>query len=173
LTYKIGDKVEVKDYGRRRRARWVAAKVYDRRIGAYGEITYTVKFRDSGRKEKHVPGTEMRFRDKRDSERRMLDDKIANCIEDSKQIHLKFARLQRGELMSGRRSMSECGVRYHQREHRSLSEDGRTRMIHHRREPRAESVPPRYLGKAKEIFLNIILPQEETKRNADNQEAGN
>jgi len=175
VVYRIGDRVEVKDHGRRRRAKWVAAKVYNVQRSVYGEITYTVKLRDSGRKERFVPGNELRFRDSRQLEKRLLDDKIAHCMEDSRQINMKFARLQREQSIRGRRAFSASGGYPVQRVPRCQSVEGHGRLMrNHRQEQRSHSVPPACIDlgdrKTKEIYLNIILPSEDDRREVNKQE---
>jgi len=104
VVYRLGDEVEFKKSGsRRRRSRWVPAKVHEiHRGGMYGELTYTLYLLDSGKIVDFVSKEEMRFRYPRDLERRIKDDEVALWREDMRQINLKFARQQRVRGTSAR-----------------------------------------------------------------------
>lgn len=154
LVFKLGDKVEFKKSGgRRRRAKWVLAEVCDvHRAGMYGELTYTVWLFESGRMVNYVRSDELRFRYRQDLERRQREEEIARCQEDLRLINIKLARQQREREFSrgrvintymGGRGRSQHAARAWRPQPRAHSVDGNMHISARPvREERATSVPP-------------------------------
>lgn len=139
MVYRVGDEVEFKKHGgRRRRAKWVPAEVDKlHRGGMYGELTYNVWLLDSERMEEYVCAEELRFRYPEDLEKRQRDDEIARCREDLQQIKLKLIRQQRG-FSRGRRDERQGAWTQ-----RSCSVGGNVNLARPaRQQPRSASVPP-------------------------------
>jgi len=153
LVYRVGDKLEFKKSGgRRRRQQWVSAEVYDvHRGGMYGELTYTVWLYDSRRMVDFVRSDELRFRYHHEVERRLREDEMARYREELRQINLKLVRHQRvREFSRGRRLDTYGGGRGQSqqvaraRRHRAYSADGNFHIsaTPNRNQERATSVPP-------------------------------
>lgn len=153
MVYRIGDKVEFKKSGgRRRRSRWVPVKVCEvYQGGMYGELTYSVWLFDSRRMVEFVRSDELQFKYHADLERRLRVDELTRCREDMKHITLKLARQQRGGgFVRGRRmdtyvggcgkTQRKAGARYP----RAHSADNNVHIPSRqdRQQERAMSVPP-------------------------------
>jgi len=152
VFYRIGDEVEFKKSGsRRRRSRWIPAQVDEiHRGGMYGELTYSIYLLESGKIVDYVRMEELRFRNPLDLERRLREEEIARCREDMRQINLKLARQQRRGISGrGHRMNTYYGGRGRSRNasrswYRARSAD---RNLHisgrpDRQPQRAQSVPP-------------------------------
>jgi len=153
VFYRIGDEVEFKKSGgRRRRSRWVPAQVDEiHRGGMYGELTYSIHLLDSGKIVDYVKMKELRFRYPLDLERRLREEEIARCREDMRQINLQLARQQRARAVSarGHRMNTYYGGRGRSRDavrswHRARSAERNNHILSRpdRLEQRAQSVPP-------------------------------
>jgi len=153
VVYRIGDEVEFKKSGgRRRRSRWVPVEVCDvHQGGMYGELTYSVWLFESRRMVEFVRSDELRFKYHADMERRIRDDELVRRREDRRRMTLKLARQQRdGGFARGRRMDTYGGGRgrsqraartWHPRSH---SVDGNVLIPvrQDRQQERATSVPP-------------------------------
>jgi len=153
VVYRIGDKLEFKKSGRRRRrSRWVPVEVCAvHRGGMYGEITYSVWLFDSRRMVDYVHCGELRFNCHDDLERRRRDEEIARCGEEMRRINLKLDRQQRGggffrdrrmDTVGGQRGRSQRAARA--RFPRACSADRKKHMSARPdyQQERAMSVPP-------------------------------
>merc|ERR1719317_100255 len=111
VVYRIGDKLEFKKSGRRRRrSRWVPVEVCAvHRGGMYGEITYSVWLFDSRRMVDYVHCGELRFNCHDDLERRLRGEEIALWREDMRRINQKLDRQQRGRGFFRDRRMDTFG----------------------------------------------------------------
>jgi len=150
VVYRVGDEVEFKKAGgRRRRSRWVSAKVDDiHRGGMYGELTYTLYLLDSGKVVDFVSKDELRFRYPRDREERgARDDELALWREDMRQINLKFARQLREREASARGRIIERAPRGRSLNATRVMQRARSAVRNvnirpDRHQERAQSVPP-------------------------------
>jgi len=152
VVYRIGDKVEFKKSGgRRRRSRWVPVEVCEvHQGGMYGELTYSVWLFDSRRMVEFVCADELRFKYHADLKRRLREDELARHREDIREITRKLARQQhdvgyvRGRRMDtrGGRGRSQRAARaWYPRAH-SVDEHVHNPLREDRQKERAMSVPP-------------------------------
>jgi len=111
VVYRIGDKLEFRKSGsRRRRSRWVPVEVCEvHRGGMYGEVTYSVWLFDSRRMVDYVRSDELRFKYHDDLERRLRGEEIALWREDMRRINQKLDRQQRGRGFFRDRRMDTFG----------------------------------------------------------------
>jgi len=135
MLYRVGDIVEFKKSGsRRRRSRWVPVEICKvHRDGMYGEVTYDVWLFHSRRLVDYVHSDELRFKYD-DLERRRRHEEIAYFREDLTRgdYDRRGRRMARGRERSQART---CYVRAH-------SADRNRNILASNQQERAFSVPP-------------------------------